>query len=292
VDLTTWPRCDAECSPCRGYYYHPSRHSAGQPIIAGWAYQWIAQVGLERDSWTAPVDAAGCIPWMTPTRPPPPRSTRCWSGSRPAPTAAPSRAGRPLDLAGLKRPHPAAPGPPRRLRPAPAMGAAPTTAAAVTGAGPPRVSPAAGPTGLASERAETRRMPARPAKRSLLGSRQPLPGDQEARQEAQEQAAQDRKGRLIGPPILHDRRPQSTISPASPGANHKLRACANRWSGRGVWTGCPSGSRSWHGGPGGRTRGRRPPAPARTPPLGRGEGLPMVRFPTCPADGASDTRNE
>jgi hypothetical protein len=57
VDVTTWPRCDAECSPERGYYYHPSRHSAGQPIIAGWAFQWIAQVSFERDSWTAPVDA-------------------------------------------------------------------------------------------------------------------------------------------------------------------------------------------------------------------------------------------
>jgi hypothetical protein len=57
VDVTTWPRCDAECSPCRGYYYHPSRHSAGQPIVAGWAFQWIAQVSFERDSWTAPVDA-------------------------------------------------------------------------------------------------------------------------------------------------------------------------------------------------------------------------------------------
>jgi hypothetical protein len=57
VDVTTWPRCRAECSPCRGYYYHPSRHSAGQPIIAGWAWQWIAQLGFERDSWTAPVDA-------------------------------------------------------------------------------------------------------------------------------------------------------------------------------------------------------------------------------------------
>jgi hypothetical protein len=57
VDVTTWPRCDAECSPARGYYYHPSRHSAGQPIIAGWAFQWIAQVSFERDSWTAPVDA-------------------------------------------------------------------------------------------------------------------------------------------------------------------------------------------------------------------------------------------
>lgn len=57
VDVTTWPRCDAECSPARGYYYHPSRHSAGQPIVAGWAYQWIAQISFDRDSWTAPVDA-------------------------------------------------------------------------------------------------------------------------------------------------------------------------------------------------------------------------------------------
>jgi hypothetical protein len=57
VDVTTWPRCDAECSPQRGYSYHPSRHSAGQPIIAGWAYQWICQLGFDRDSWTAPVDA-------------------------------------------------------------------------------------------------------------------------------------------------------------------------------------------------------------------------------------------
>jgi hypothetical protein len=29
VDVTAWPRCDAECSPERGLYYHPSRHSAG-----------------------------------------------------------------------------------------------------------------------------------------------------------------------------------------------------------------------------------------------------------------------
>jgi DDE superfamily endonuclease len=62
VDVTTWPRCDAECSPSRGYYYHPSRHSAGQPIIAGWAWQWICQLGFERDSWTAPVDAARLHP--------------------------------------------------------------------------------------------------------------------------------------------------------------------------------------------------------------------------------------
>ena len=57
VDVTTWPRCEAECSPERGYYDHPSRHAAGPPIIAGWAFQWIAQLGFARDSWTAPVDA-------------------------------------------------------------------------------------------------------------------------------------------------------------------------------------------------------------------------------------------
>ncbi len=62
VDVTTWPRCDAECSPARGRYYHPSRHSAGQPIIAGWAYQWVCQLSFDRDSWTAPVDAARLHP--------------------------------------------------------------------------------------------------------------------------------------------------------------------------------------------------------------------------------------
>jgi hypothetical protein len=56
VDCSVWPRCDAEASPERGYYYHPSRHSGGQPIVAGWAYQWLTQLGCERDSWTAPLD--------------------------------------------------------------------------------------------------------------------------------------------------------------------------------------------------------------------------------------------
>lgn len=56
VDVTAWPRCDAESSPEREYYYHPSRHSAGQPIIAGWAYQLVAEIGFARDTWVAPVD--------------------------------------------------------------------------------------------------------------------------------------------------------------------------------------------------------------------------------------------
>jgi hypothetical protein len=56
IDTSVWSRCDAETSPERGYYYHPSRHSAGQPIVAGWSYQWLAQVSFQRDSWTAPLD--------------------------------------------------------------------------------------------------------------------------------------------------------------------------------------------------------------------------------------------
>ncbi len=57
MDVSVWPRCDAECSPERGFYYHPSRHSAGQPIVAGWAYQFVAELNFVRESWTAPVDA-------------------------------------------------------------------------------------------------------------------------------------------------------------------------------------------------------------------------------------------
>jgi hypothetical protein len=62
VDTSVWSRCDAECSPERGYYYHPSRHSAGQPIVAGWAYQFVAQLSFVRESWTAPVDVERVLP--------------------------------------------------------------------------------------------------------------------------------------------------------------------------------------------------------------------------------------
>ncbi len=66
VDVSVWPRCDAETSPERGYYYHPSRHSAGQPIVTGWSYQWIAQLGFARDSWTAPADVRRVHPHENP----------------------------------------------------------------------------------------------------------------------------------------------------------------------------------------------------------------------------------
>ena len=66
VDASTWPRCDAETSPERGFYYHPSRHSAGQPIVAGWSYQWLSQLGWAPDSWTAPLDVRRIPPGTDP----------------------------------------------------------------------------------------------------------------------------------------------------------------------------------------------------------------------------------
>jgi hypothetical protein len=67
VDASSWPRCDAETSPERGFYYHPSRHSAGQPIVAGWSYQWISQLDWAPDSWTAPLDARRTPPTVDTT---------------------------------------------------------------------------------------------------------------------------------------------------------------------------------------------------------------------------------
>ncbi|WP_051799997.1 transposase [Catenuloplanes japonicus] len=56
IDGSVWARCDAECSPGRGFYYHPSRHSAGQPIVAGWCYSWLAGLSGRAGSWTASLD--------------------------------------------------------------------------------------------------------------------------------------------------------------------------------------------------------------------------------------------
>jgi hypothetical protein len=64
VDASTWDRCDAECSPERGFHYSASKHSAGQPIVAGWSYQWITQLNFAPNSWTAPLDALRISPSM------------------------------------------------------------------------------------------------------------------------------------------------------------------------------------------------------------------------------------
>jgi hypothetical protein len=56
LDTSVWPRDDAETRPERGCYHSSSRQSAGQPIVTGWSYAWLAQLSFTRDSWTAPLD--------------------------------------------------------------------------------------------------------------------------------------------------------------------------------------------------------------------------------------------
>ena len=62
VDATTWPRAEAETSPGRGLYYHPSRQTRGQPVVAGWCFQLISRLNFDRDSWTWPVSWARIDP--------------------------------------------------------------------------------------------------------------------------------------------------------------------------------------------------------------------------------------
>jgi hypothetical protein len=66
VSVSVVARCDAETSPGRAYDHHASRRSAGQPIVAGWASSWVAQLGTERSSWTAPLDAVRLAPGERP----------------------------------------------------------------------------------------------------------------------------------------------------------------------------------------------------------------------------------
>ena len=44
VDASVWPRNDADTSPERGYYYHHTRHSHDESIIAGWNSSWLVQL--------------------------------------------------------------------------------------------------------------------------------------------------------------------------------------------------------------------------------------------------------
>jgi hypothetical protein len=62
LDTSVWPRNDAETSPERGYYSSAARQSAGQPIVVGWSYAWLAQVSFTHDSWTAPLDVCRVPP--------------------------------------------------------------------------------------------------------------------------------------------------------------------------------------------------------------------------------------
>ncbi len=138
VDTTVWMRNDAECSPQRGFSYHPSRHSAGQPIVAGWCYSWLVGLSAGADSWTAPLDSRRVLVGenpdvvaaqqirqrlprlgrlMQPAQIPAASVATIWSGGAVASSVMPRCLGRPVrgwnceatSVVGMKRPRRAAP---------------------------------------------------------------------------------------------------------------------------------------------------------------------------------------
>jgi hypothetical protein len=68
MDVSVWPRPGATTSPERGYQYHsPRRRDGRDPIVPGWAYQWLTRLSWDRDSWTAPLDVRRVRPEEKPT---------------------------------------------------------------------------------------------------------------------------------------------------------------------------------------------------------------------------------
>jgi len=58
VDASVYPRPEAECSPGREWHHHTCQggHGRDEPVVAGWSFQWVAQLSFTRDCWTAPQD--------------------------------------------------------------------------------------------------------------------------------------------------------------------------------------------------------------------------------------------
>jgi len=56
LDVTPWPRPDAECSPGRLHCHRPCRCDGDRQTIPGWPYQFAVALGTGSTSWTAPLD--------------------------------------------------------------------------------------------------------------------------------------------------------------------------------------------------------------------------------------------
>jgi hypothetical protein len=58
IDASTYPRPWAQTSPGREWHHHacPGNHGKDGAAVAGWAFQWLAQLSFTADSWTAPQD--------------------------------------------------------------------------------------------------------------------------------------------------------------------------------------------------------------------------------------------
>jgi len=59
IDASTIGRPRAVTSPGREFHHHScaGHTGCGDPVIKGWARQWLSQLGFDADSWTAPHDA-------------------------------------------------------------------------------------------------------------------------------------------------------------------------------------------------------------------------------------------
>ena len=62
VDVTPWPRPDAECSPQRCHCHRPCRCDGVRQTIPGWPYSIVAALESGPTSWTAPLDAVRLRP--------------------------------------------------------------------------------------------------------------------------------------------------------------------------------------------------------------------------------------
>jgi hypothetical protein len=56
IDVTPWPRPDAETSAERLHCHRYCRCDGVRQTIAGWPYSVAAAIGSGRSSWTAPLD--------------------------------------------------------------------------------------------------------------------------------------------------------------------------------------------------------------------------------------------
>jgi hypothetical protein len=57
VDVTPWPRPEAECSSERLHCHRPCRCDGVRQTIPGWPYSMVVVLESGRSSWTAPLDA-------------------------------------------------------------------------------------------------------------------------------------------------------------------------------------------------------------------------------------------
>jgi hypothetical protein len=69
VDASTIPRPWAATSPGR-QFHHASKGGrvGGDPVVAGWSWQWLSQLNFDADSWTAPQDVVRVGPGDDPRR--------------------------------------------------------------------------------------------------------------------------------------------------------------------------------------------------------------------------------